>query len=127
LRTFRDIKRTLCVFLEGINSTRILKATPPLLSQSIYLPSHIHRLSIHLIMHLPQLRSMVAAPVIAAVLLSSSGTQAIPTSVSAVISRAIAPLQPRAKTGINGMGIPSLIAAVREYLKEEDAYVCACI
>jgi hypothetical protein len=94
---------------------------------SIY-QSTYHLTFIVPIMHSPQLRSLLAVPVIAAVLLSSAGTQAMPTSVTSLNSRTDASLQARAaKTGFNGMGIPSLIAAIRDFLKDRNAYVCSRI
>jgi hypothetical protein len=75
-------------------------------------------------MHLPQLRSTFAVPVLAMLLLSPCETQAMPTTTASAVSEAFA-LQPRTveARGWNGMGVVTLALAVKEFLKDKNAYV----
>jgi hypothetical protein len=72
-------------------------------------------------MHLPQFGTTWAVPMIAALMLSTPGTQAMPTSAPVTAVRATAPqsVQPR---GFNGMGPVTLYLAVKDYLKDRNAY-----
>jgi hypothetical protein len=73
-------------------------------------------------MHLPVVRN-IAVPAMAALLLSTPGAQAMPTSVSAVVSgvKSMLPSSLEAR-GFNGMGPVSLYLAVKDYLKDRNAY-----
>ena len=75
-------------------------------------------------MHLPQLKTTLAVPVMAALILSTPGAQAMPTAVSSVVS-GVKSLLPRSidARGFNGMGPVMLYLAVKDYLKDRNAYV----
>jgi hypothetical protein len=72
-------------------------------------------------MHLSQLQSTVAVPAIAALLFSVPGAHAMPASIHSMVS-AVKSVEAR---GFNGMGPVSLYLAVKEYLKDSNAYVCS--
>lgn len=77
-------------------------------------------------MHLAKLKSTVLVPAMAALLLQPSGTQAMPTAVSSMISgaKALLPLPHVVEArGFNGMGPVTLFRAVKDYLKDSNAYV----
>jgi hypothetical protein len=72
-------------------------------------------------MHFPQLKTAVAVPVMTAMILSTPGTQAMPTAASLVSG--VKSLLPRAieARGFNGMGPVTLYLAVKDYLKDRNA------
>ncbi|CAO2654522.1 Nn.00g112550.m01.CDS01 [Neocucurbitaria sp. VM-36] len=74
-------------------------------------------------MHLPQLKITLAVPVMAALILSTPGAQAMPTAVSSVVS-GVKSFLPRSidARGFNGMGPVMLYLAVKDYLKDRNAY-----
>jgi hypothetical protein len=71
-------------------------------------------------MHLSHFQSTVAAPAIAALLISAPGAHAMPTMVSSMISSMKPAIEAR---GFNGMGPVALFLAVKEYLQDRNAYV----
>jgi hypothetical protein len=86
------------------------------------LTKYLQFLAIITTMHLPVIRN-IAVPAMAALLLSTPGAQAMPTSVSAVVSgvKSMLPSSLEAR-GFNGMGPVSLYLAVKDYLKDRNAY-----
>ncbi|KAF1846162.1 uncharacterized protein K460DRAFT_395645 [Cucurbitaria berberidis CBS 394.84] len=74
-------------------------------------------------MHLPQPKTAFAVPVMAALLLSTPGSQAMPMAMSSVVSgvKALLPRSVEAR-GFNGMGPITLFNAVKDYLKDANAY-----
>jgi hypothetical protein len=72
-------------------------------------------------MHFPQLKTAIAVPVMTAMILSTPGTQAMPTAASLVSG--VKSLLPRAieARGFNGMGPVALFLAVKDYLKDRNA------
>jgi hypothetical protein len=67
-----------------------------------------------------QLQSTIAVPAIAALLFSAPGANAMPASIHSMVS-AVKAVEAR---GFNGMGPVALFLAVKEYLKDANAYVC---
>jgi hypothetical protein len=63
-------------------------------------------------------------PILATLLPSLHGIQAMPTTTASAVSEAFA-LQPRTveARGRNGMGVVTLASAVKEFLKDKNAYV----
>jgi hypothetical protein len=125
-RTFRDIKKTLCVFLEDINSTRIFKAAPPFLSINLLTISYSSSCnSSH--------HASTSAQEHARSTCHYSSTSVFIRNASNAHKRVCTHLKsrctatPTAKTSINGLRIPSLIATIRDFLKDKNAYVCSCI
>jgi hypothetical protein len=74
-------------------------------------------------MHLLHSRNAFSVPATAALLLSIQGSQAMPTAVSSLVSgvKAMMPTSLEAR-GFNGMGPVSLYLAVKDYLKDRNAY-----
>jgi hypothetical protein len=73
------------------------------------------------IMHLPQLNNVLTVPVIATLVLSTPGAQALSTAAS-VIEGAKTLFLRIQRTGLNGMGVVNLYSAVKHYLKDGNAY-----
>jgi hypothetical protein len=74
-------------------------------------------------MYLPQLSNTIAVPAMAALLLSTQGVQAMPTSVSSLVSGVKSMMPSSIETrGFNGMGPVMLYLAVKDYLKDRNAY-----
>jgi hypothetical protein len=71
-------------------------------------------------MHFPQLQTTIVVPVIAALLVSAPGAQAMPAAVSSMVSNVRTSIEAR---GFNGMGPVMLYLAVKDYLKDRNAYV----
>ena len=74
-------------------------------------------------MHLPQVSTTVVVPLIAALLSTAPGAQAVP-AVPAMLSSMARSIKPAVEArGFNGMGPVALFLAVKEYLADRNAYV----
>lgn len=71
-------------------------------------------------MHFSRLRTSIAVPAIAALLVLAPGAEALPTSISSLVSSVNTSIQPRF---IPSIALVDLYLAVKEYLKDANAYV----
>ncbi|KAH7408213.1 hypothetical protein DE146DRAFT_645574 [Phaeosphaeria sp. MPI-PUGE-AT-0046c] len=73
-------------------------------------------------MHLPQVSTTVIVPAMAVLLATAPGAQAMP-AIPAMLSSMVKSIKPAVEArGFNGMGPVSLYLAIKDYLKDANAY-----